>query len=112
MVAYFPVPVRAGIITGRSYSTTRRSWPLLIHHDLRATFITQMLADNVPLGKIKEIVGHSKLSTTDRYLRKSGLDLRGATNCLSFEIPVAKQDGNVVPLKKNSVSLNFPQRMY
>lgn len=57
------------------------------HHDLRATFITQMLSDNVALAKMKEMVGHSKLSTTDRYLRKAGLELRGEADKLSYSLP-------------------------
>lgn len=57
------------------------------HHDLRATFITQMLTKKVALVDVKEIVGHSRLSTTDRYLRSCGLDLQGKTESLDFEIP-------------------------
>ena len=36
-------------------------------HDLRATFITNMLAQGVSLAKVMAIVGHRKTATTDRY---------------------------------------------
>ena len=46
-----------------------------------------MLADGVALAKVKEIVGHFNLATTNRYLRKSGLELKGETDRLSIKIP-------------------------
>ena len=46
---------------------------------LRASFITHSLLANVPLTKVKEIVGHASLKTTAKhYVRLSGSDLRGA----------------------------------
>lgn len=48
-------------------------------HDLRATFITQMLNNGVPLSKVMSIVGHSSLKTTQGYLRLCGKDVEGAT---------------------------------
>jgi len=56
-------------------------------HDLRATFITQMLLRGVPLAQVMAIVGHSELHTTTRYLRVAGADLDGATNKLSYSLP-------------------------
>lgn len=56
-------------------------------HDLRATFITQMLLRGVPLAQVMSIVGHSELHTTTRYLRVAGADLDGATNSLSYSLP-------------------------
>jgi integrase len=56
-------------------------------HDLRATFITQMLNNGVPLSKVMAIVGHSSLKTTQGYLRLSGKDIEGATEELKIEIP-------------------------
>lgn len=67
-------------------------------HQLRATFITNALADAVPLGIVKEVVGHAKLSTTDVYFRSSGIDLTGKTDKLSIHVPEEK-DGEVVPLR-------------
>jgi len=56
-------------------------------HDLRATFITQMLLKGVPLAQVMAIVGHSELHTTNRYLRVAGADLEGATDRLGFSLP-------------------------
>lgn len=65
-------------------------------HDLRATFITQMLNNGVPLSKVMAIVGHSSLKTTQGYLRLSGKDIEGATEDLNISIPRASADSNNV----------------
>ncbi|MGE3759091.1 MAG: tyrosine-type recombinase/integrase [Pseudobdellovibrionaceae bacterium] len=70
-------------------------------HDLRATFITQMLNNGVPLSKVMAIVGHSSLKTTQGYLRLSGKDVEGATEELNIEVPTAEERlGNVVELRR------------
>lgn len=70
-------------------------------HDLRATFITQMLNNGVPLSKVMAIVGHSSLKTTQGYLRLSGKDIEGATEDLGITVPVIEERlGNVVELKR------------
>lgn len=56
-------------------------------HDLRATFITQMLNNGIPLSKVMAIVGHSSLKTTQGYLRLSGKDIEGSTEGLNIQIP-------------------------
>lgn len=56
-------------------------------HDLRATFITQMLNNGAPLSKVMAIVGHSSLKTTQGYLRLSGKDIEGATEDLKIQVP-------------------------
>lgn len=56
-------------------------------HDLRATFITQLLLKGVPLAQVMSIVGHTQLHTTNRYLRVAGADLEGANNKLSYSLP-------------------------
>lgn len=61
-------------------------------HDLRATFITQMLNNGVPLSKVMAIVGHSSLKTTQGYLRLSGKDIEGATEHLNIVVPQSIQD--------------------
>ena len=65
-------------------------------HDLRATFITQMLNNGVPLSKVMAIVGHSSLRTTQGYLRLSGKDVEGATEDLGVTIPEAEMAGGKV----------------
>lgn len=66
-------------------------------HDLRATFITNLLAQGVPLAKVMSIVGHSRTSTTDVYLRLAGVNVKGATDMLGYSLPKPKKD-NVVSL--------------
>jgi integrase len=56
-------------------------------HDLRATFITNLLSQGVPLAQVMAIVGHSQIDTTNEYLRKAGVDLKGATDRLGYEVP-------------------------
>lgn len=70
-------------------------------HDLRATFITQMLNNGVPLSKVMAIVGHSSLKTTQGYLRLSGKDIEGATEDLNIQVPQIEENyDNVVQLKR------------
>ncbi|PIQ62335.1 MAG: hypothetical protein COW00_01810 [Bdellovibrio sp. CG12_big_fil_rev_8_21_14_0_65_39_13] len=64
-------------------------------HDLRATFITNLLAQGVPLVQVMSIVGHSKMSTTDKYLRLAGVGIKGATEKLGYALP-EKKKGEVV----------------
>jgi integrase len=63
-------------------------------HELRATHITLALIDGVPVGIVKENVGHSKLSTTDGYFRSSGVQLRGQTDGLKIAIPLENEEKN------------------
>lgn len=56
-------------------------------HDLRATFITTLLAQGESLGRVMAIVGHSELRTTNGYYRRSGVELNGGTDRLGLEIP-------------------------
>jgi integrase len=70
-------------------------------HDLRATFITQMLNNGVPLSKVMAIVGHSSLKTTQGYLRLSGKDIEGATEDLKIQVPaIEERCDNVYQLKR------------
>lgn len=68
-------------------------------HDLRATFITQMFANGASIGEVQAIVGHSELRTTQMYLRLAGVTVKGATNKLSFSLPVSDVVKNVVSLR-------------
>jgi integrase len=72
-------------------------------HDLRATFITNMLSQGVPLVKVMSIVGHKNMETTDLYLRLAGVDIKGATDALSYRVPTETSDENVI-------SVNFGQK--
>ena len=56
-------------------------------HDLRATFITSLLARGESLARVMLIVGHSELKTTNGYLRKAGVDVQGGTDKLGYKLP-------------------------
>jgi len=60
---------------------------LVRFHDLRATFITNLLAQGVSLARVMAVVGHTQIDTTNIYLRKAGIDLKGVTNELGYSIP-------------------------
>ena len=64
-------------------------------HDLRATFITNLLSRGVSLAKVMAIVGHSEIKTTNVYLRLAGVDVAGATNGLGYRVPI-ESDGKVL----------------
>jgi len=68
------------------------------HHQLRATHITLALIDGVPLGIVKENVGHAKLSTTDVYFRSSGIQMSGQTDNLKINVP-SRGEGKIRRLK-------------
>ncbi len=51
-------------------------------HDLRATFITNMLAQGVPLVKVMAVVGHKQMKTTVMYLRLAGEPMLWGTQLL------------------------------
>lgn len=56
-------------------------------HDLRATFITNLLAQGESLARVMAIVGHAELRTTNGYLRRAGVDVKGATDKLGYSLP-------------------------
>lgn len=68
-------------------------------HDLRATFITNMLTQGVPLVQVMSIVGHKRMSTTDEYLRLAGVNINGATKKIGYRLPRKKMMfGNVLSM--------------
>lgn len=60
-------------------------------HDLRATFITNLLARGESLARVMSIVGHSELKTTNCYLRKAGVDVVGGTDKLGYKLPLSSE---------------------
>lgn len=56
-------------------------------HDLRATFITNLLARGESLARVMAIVGHADMETTNVYLRKAGIELKGGTEKLGYSVP-------------------------
>ncbi len=71
-------------------------------HDLRATFITNLLANGVPLVQVMAIVGHSKMSTTDVYLRLAGVNVNGATEALGYRAPDLQMEATLLRFKPKS----------
>lgn len=68
-------------------------------HDLRATFITNLLARGETLARVMSLVGHSQLKTTNGYLRKAGVDVQGGTDKLGYKLPTFN-DGKLLQLVK------------
>lgn len=56
-------------------------------HDLKATFITNLLARGESLARVMAVVGHTQLKTTNGYLRRAGVDVKGVTDKLGYQIP-------------------------
>ena len=70
-------------------------------HDLRATFITNLLSNGVPLVKVMAIAGHAEMSVTNKYLRLAGVDIKhGTTEKLAYYAPNHVSKTNVVPIFK------------
>ena len=70
-------------------------------HDLRATFITNLLARGTPLVQVMAIAGHSDMETTNEYVRKAGIELQGATNRLGYTVP-SENTAQVLELVRSS----------
>ena len=68
-------------------------------HDLRATFITNLLARGTPLVQVMAIVGHSDMETTNEYVRKAGIELHGATQKLGYLVPT-EEGAKVIELAR------------
>jgi integrase len=66
-------------------------------HDLRATFITSLLARGESLARVMAIVGHADMETTNVYLRKAGIELKDGTEKLGFKVP-AQEAAKVIQL--------------
>lgn len=60
--------------------------PLTNFHSIRASFITHLLLQGVPVTKVKEMTGHADLKTTQRYVRLVAKDLQNATNAIPAEV--------------------------
>ena len=75
------------------------SIPEVKFHDLRATFITNMLSKGVALNVVMSIVGHRRIATTDIYNRLAGVGVKGSTNKLSYGLHFhARSSDVVIPL--------------
>jgi len=77
--------------------------PLIRFHDLRACFATHLLRQNVPAIQVMKICGWEDLETMERYVRLSGIDVRGATDGMKI-LPENEIMGKVVRLSNYSKS--------
>jgi integrase len=68
-------------------------------HDLRATFITNLLTQGESLVRVMAIVGHADMETTNEYVRKAGIELKGGTDKLGYKVPL-EADGKVLQMVK------------
>lgn len=66
-------------------------------HDLRATFITNLLSMGESLVRVMAIVGHADMETTNEYVRRAGIGLKGGTDKLGYKVPVTS-DAKVLKL--------------
>ena len=55
-------------------------------HDLRATFITNMLSKGAALNVVMSIVGHRRIATADIYNRLAGVGVKGSTNKIGYGV--------------------------
>lgn len=67
-------------------------------HDLRATFITNLLARGESLARVMSIVGHTQLKTTNLYLRKAGVEVKGGTDKLGYRLPTEEVGATILSL--------------
>ena len=54
------------------------SYPERSFHALRHYFLTALVRGGANLEAVRELAGHSKLHTTQRYVHATGADLRDA----------------------------------
>jgi integrase len=73
-------------------------------HDLRATFITNLLAQGESLARVMSIVGHTELRTTNGYLRRAGVDVKGGTDKLGYSLP-SGSPAQVIGLRRDRAAL-------
>ena len=75
--------------------------PAIKFHDLRATFITNMLSKGVALNIVMSLVGHRRIATTDVYNRLAGVGVKGSTNKLSYGLHFRTRTGySIIPFVK------------
>ena len=68
--------------------------PAVRFHDLRATWATLLLSKGVTPIKVMMMGGWKDLKTMQIYVRKAGVDVRGATDCLGPAQPLPSAGGS------------------
>lgn len=59
-------------------------WDELANHALRAACATIMSENNVPVATIRDVLGHSSISTTSRYIKKNEEAVKNASFAMNF----------------------------
>lgn len=59
-------------------------------HALRHTFATRLIEENTPLNTVKDILGHSSISTTQKYLHGNAEKERTAIETMSGYLDMDK----------------------
>lgn len=76
---------------GWNYNTMERHWisarrlarlPQIRFHDLRRSFGTWLLQNGAPVAAIRDLLGHSTIAMTSRYLGANQADLKRAVSVL------------------------------
>ena len=80
---------RQAVLSALKEVQKRHSLPARSFHSLRHYFLSALVRGGANLEAVRELAGHSKLLTTQRYLHASGADLRDA---------VSRLPGNAKPL--------------
>ena len=65
--------------------------PRVRFHDLRASWATLLLSKGVEPIKVMKLGGWQDMKTMMIYIRKAGVDVKGATSCLDFHNPFTKK---------------------
>jgi len=82
--------------TGKPFKTIRKSWESackkakiqkLRFHDLRRTFGSRLALAGVDLNRIKELLGHASIKTTEIYLHADSKDIHNAVEALCENRP-------------------------
>ena len=76
--------------TSSVYSLIRKTLALIgvngvSPHDLRRTFITRLLEQNVDLNTVRQMAGHEDISTTIMYDKRNDKVMQQAASLLSYE---------------------------
>jgi integrase len=95
--------------TGRQLKTIRKSFDAALQaaniqglrfHDLRRTFGSRLALAGVDLNRIKELLGHASIKTTEIYLHAELKDIREAVEVLCQNPPKsAKKRGDLLHIR-------------
>jgi len=94
--------------TGKPLSTVRRPFASACEkvgiknfrfHDLRRTFGSRLALAGIDLNRIKELLGHASIKTTEIYLHADSKDIRDAVEILCpYQPKSGKNEDNLLPI--------------